>query len=48
MWKNPTGPRLRHFATVLGLPPNPRLSSVIEAYDHCISALTARVVVALP
>jgi len=40
--------RLRHFATVLGLMPNSRLSCESEACDRCIAAQTACVVVALP
>ena len=40
--------RLRHFATVLGLMPNPRLSCASEACDRYIAALTACVVVVLP
>lgn len=40
--------RFRHFATVLGLIPNSRLSCANEACDRCIAALTACVVVALP
>ena len=40
--------RFRHFATVLGLMPNSRLSCASEACDRCIAALTACVVVALP
>jgi hypothetical protein len=39
---------LRHFATVFGLIPKPRLNSESEAWDRCIAALTACVVVALP
>ena len=40
--------RLRHFATVFGLIPSSRLSVASEAYDRCIAALTACVVVTLP
>ena len=48
VFRSSTVARLRHFATVLGLMPNSRLSVASEACDRCIAALTACVVVALP
>jgi hypothetical protein len=43
-----TKSRFRHFATVFALRPCRALSTAIEAFDRCIAALTACVVVALP
>jgi hypothetical protein len=48
VFRSSTVARFRHFATVLGLIPNSRLSSESDACDRCIAALTAYVVVALP
>ena len=39
--RSSTVSRLRHFKTVFGLIPNVSLSSLAEADDRCIAALTA-------
>lgn len=46
--RSSTVAHLRHFATVFGLITSSRLNVESEAYDRCIAALTACVVVAFP
>ena len=43
-----TKARLRHLATVFRFSPYRAARSLSEAFDHCIAARTACVVVALP